>query len=416
MSSSGVPPRFYLVLWALILVLVPFYFFGKTPVPQTLTSVAANRTELSEKVEGGVMQAADYVMGVLLLALLAGPGYGMLPAHLPAVRAFACFVAYAALVNLSWSVLTLNLSILQYTAYYVYGLLVFMAFLVLYARFRERLLWVTFHGIAASLLLQAVLSPVAPDRNAFRRALFYNNPNQLAYFAVVGACLFFLGTRHFRVKGWYQGCVYAAAGYLALLSLSKSAFPSLAFLVVLVLLKRPLVLLIGLPLLGFVLAAALNVPRDTAPDMVRNLQDRIATREVDETAAGRGYDRLLNHPDYLFFGAGEGGYQRFQSELISELHSSYGTLLFCYGVVGTALFTWGLVLVCRRTDFVSALSLVPVFIYGLAHHGLRASLFWVLLASLYCVGKAGRGASPGRDRPAYRVERPCRQLSTARSL
>src|SRR5438477_3990917 len=117
MSSSGVPPRFYLVLWVLILVLVPFYFFGKTPVPQTLTSVAANRTELSEKVQGGVMQVADYMMGVLLLALLASPGYGMLPAHVPAVRTFACSVAYAALVNLSWSVLTLNLSILQYTAY-----------------------------------------------------------------------------------------------------------------------------------------------------------------------------------------------------------------------------------------------------------------------------------------------------------
>src|SRR4051812_16083651 len=111
MGSSGLPPRFYLVLWGLFLVLVPFYFFGKIPVPQTLTSVAANRTELSEKVEGGVMQAADYMIGVLLLALLAGPGYGMLPAHLPAVRAFACFVAYVAFVNLTWSVLTLNLSI-----------------------------------------------------------------------------------------------------------------------------------------------------------------------------------------------------------------------------------------------------------------------------------------------------------------
>src|SRR5205823_307858 len=96
--------------------------------------------ELSEKVEGGVPQAADYVMAVLLLALLAGPGYGVLPAHLPAVRAFAGFVAYAALVNLAWSALTLDLSILQHTAYYAYGFAVFLAFLTLYARFRERLL------------------------------------------------------------------------------------------------------------------------------------------------------------------------------------------------------------------------------------------------------------------------------------
>jgi hypothetical protein len=416
MGSSGAPPRFYLVLFALFLVLVPFYLFGKTPVPQTLSSLAANRAELSEKVEGGVPQPADYVIAALLLALLAGPGYGMLPAHLPAVRAFACFVAYVALVNLAWGVLTLNLSIVQYSVYYVYGVLVFLAFLVLYARFREQLLRVTFHGVAASLLLQAVLSPLAPERLGFRRMVFFNNPNQLGYFTVVGACLFYLGTRHVRMKGWYQACVYGAGGYLALLSLSKTAFLSLTVLAVLVLLERPLVLLLGPPLLGFLLAAALYVPRDIAPSILRNLQDRLTRQEVDETIAGRGYDRFLSHPEYIFFGAGEGDYQRFRSELISELHSSYGTLLFCYGVVGTALFTWGVILVCRRTDVMSALCLAPVFTFGLAHHGLRANLFWVLLASLYCAGRAGGGAGTVRGRAVPRVTPTCRQVSTARPL
>src|SRR5438093_10653221 len=110
MSSSGVPPRHYLVLWSSFLVLVPFYFLGKTPVPQTLSSLAANMAELSEKVEGGVPQLADYVMAVLALTLLGGRGYGVRPVHLPAVRVFACFLAYAALVNLAWTCLTLNLS------------------------------------------------------------------------------------------------------------------------------------------------------------------------------------------------------------------------------------------------------------------------------------------------------------------
>src|SRR5947199_9998661 len=115
MSNAEASPRFYLVLWASFLVLVPFYFLGKTPVPQTLSSLAANLAELSEKVEGGVPQLADYVMAVLALALLGGRGYGVRPAHLPAVWAFAGFVTYAALVNLAWSCLTLHLSILVNT-------------------------------------------------------------------------------------------------------------------------------------------------------------------------------------------------------------------------------------------------------------------------------------------------------------
>jgi hypothetical protein len=414
MSNAEVSPRLYLVLWLSFLVLVPFYFLGKTPVPQTLTSLAANLAELSEKVEGGVPQLADYVMAVLALALLGGRGYGVRPAHLPAVRAFACFLAYAALVNLTWSCLTLNLSILQNTVYYVYGFVVFFVFLALYARFGERLLRLTFHGVAASLLLQAVLSPVAPDPRAFRRILFFNNPNQLGYYAVVGACLFYLGTRHFRTNRWYQACVYAAVTYLALLSLSKTALLSLGVLAALALLERPLALLLGPLLLGFFLAVTLYVPRDLAPPLLRNLQDRMTRQEVDETIAGRGYDRFVSHPEYVFFGAGEGDYPRFRSELISELHSSFGTILFCYGVVGAGLFTWGLVLVCLRTDLRSALCLLPVFIFGLAHHGLRFNLFWVLLGCLYCVGKAGREAVPAQTAAAPRVEHSYRQLSTVR--
>jgi hypothetical protein len=273
---------------------------------------------------------------------------------------------------------------------------------------------VTFHGVAASLLLQAVLSPVAPDSSAFRRTLFFNNPNQLGFFSVAGACLFYLGARHMRVREWYQVCVYAAAAYLVVLSLSKTALLSFGVLVIVVLLERPLVLLIGPPVLGFLLASALSVPRDSAPGILRNLQDRISTREVDETPEGRGYDRIVNHPEYLFFGAGEGDYQRFRSELISELHSSYGTILFCYGIVGAALFTWGLSLVCRRADILSALCLLPVGVFALAHQQLRYNLFWVLLAVLYCVGKAGRGAAPGRARAAPRFGHSYRRLATVR--
>jgi len=212
---------------------------------------------------------------------------------------------------------------------------------------------------------------------------------------IVSACFFYLGTRHMRVSGWYQACVYVAGAYLVLLSLSKTALLSYGVLIVLVLLERPLMLLIAPVLLGFIVAAALNVPRDSAPAIVRNFQDRINTREMDESVEGRGYDRIVNHPEYLIFGAGEGDWQRFQTELVSELHSVYGTILFCYGIVGTALFTWGLFLVCRRTDALSAMCLLPVFVFGLAHQQLRFNLFWVLLAAVYCVGKAGRQAAVG---------------------
>ena len=119
--------------------------------------------------------------------------------------------------------------------------------------------------------------------------------------------------------------------------------------------------------------------------------------------AGRGYDRLVNHAEYLLLGAGEGSYNRFQSELPgSELHSSYGTLLFCYGLVGALLFSLALLLVCGL-QVRWMLYLSPVMLFGLFHHGLRFTLFWVLLAYVCCLAwsklqPAGRCSDPGLAR------------------
>ena len=115
-----------------------------------------------------------------------------------------------------------------------------------------------------------------------------------------------------------------------------------------------------------------------------------------DTLAGRGYDRMGKYPEYLFFGAGEGAYGRFQSDLYdSEIHSSLGSLLFCYGIVGAGLFACALLPLARR-DPLTALYLVPAFVHGFTHQGLRFAFFWVMLAFLYCVAASRRAGQPER--------------------
>src|SRR2546422_1043712 len=81
------------------------------------------------------------------------------------------------------------------------------------------------------------------------------------------------------------------------------------------------------------------VPADSGLSLEERVLKRLASQGKEESMEMRGYDRMTNHPQYLLFGAGEGAYYRFQSAWPRELHSSYGTLLFCYGIFGTALFT-----------------------------------------------------------------------------
>ena len=63
-----------------------------------------------------------------------------------------------------------------------------------------------------------------------------------------------------------------------------------------------------------------------------------------------------------------------------ELHSSAGTIFFCYGIVGTVLFgvfSWRVI---QRGRLRYVLMLLPASAYGLTHQGLRFTLLWVLLA------------------------------------
>src|SRR5205823_5827535 len=77
-----------------------------------------------------------------------------------------------------------------------------------------------------------------------------------------------------------------------------------------------------------------------------------------------------------------GAYERFRSELYgSELHSTYGTLIFCYGIPGAGLFTLGLLMI-GRSDPRVAVFVLPALVHGVGHHGLRFAFFWATLAFL----------------------------------
>ena len=53
----------------------------------------------------------------------------------------------------------------------------------------------------------------------------------------------------------------------------------------------------------------------------------------------RGYNRIYEYPEQILLGAGERGRWRFGPGHEHELHSSFGTVLFSYGIVGFVLFS-----------------------------------------------------------------------------
>jgi hypothetical protein len=165
------------------------------------------------------------------------------------------------------------------------------------------------------------------------------------------------------------------------ISASRAAAGGVAVLLVLMLFSNPKIL-VAACLAGAAVVSGVG----PVADAIEASQDRVLNRSSRSDASffqERGYDRIWRNQQYLLLGAGEGGLSRFDDTAYvknMEIHSSAGTILFSYGIVGALLFlvfTWRLIRGARAR---LVITLLPPLLYTGAHQGLRFTMLWVVLA------------------------------------
>lgn len=352
--------KIQLILLKLFILLVPYYFF-----------------------RSGTPQIADYVMLSLIVITIVSSRSFFSVFKIKAVKFFALFAIYSLIVNLSWILFHGDTSVYIHSIFYIFNVLLFstLVYLGLKNDITTRII-VKYSGY--SILLLTIISIIFLEISGYRQTLFFNNPNQLGYFSLTYGTLYLYGIQFHKINKYFSITVMLAVTYLTVLSLSSAAMLGLflLYLIYAVLYFRKYsVYVLGI----MVLSVAIYNPikeTDLLGPVVRNAEHRITTigRSSDDNLAGRGYDRIINHPGYLLFGAGEGATSRFDSVLPGELHSSWGVLLFSYGIVGLFLFGLG---IYKTNNLRSILFFLPIVFYGITHQGLRATQLWILLALFF---------------------------------
>jgi hypothetical protein len=351
-----------LILWSLYVLLFPVYYLPSgLPQPSAVVIVLLAPLVFA-RFDGRVFAAAR------------GP-----------VRALGVFLLYVIAETLIWTVLesayTLSArnGFLIVPIWYLFDFLVFLLTLLLYRRYRERFVKVTLWLVLISVMVQSGFALVITAAHGARGKLLFNNPNQLGFYAVLSATLITFGRGRVRLNNKLVAAGLVACAYLGLLSASKGALLAIGLLVAVGILSNPRMI---------ILAAAAMLLLLAVSNPVSEALDRTTSRfgRTDELGMleSRGYDRIVNHKEYWFLGAGEGDYQRFEDTTVigdHELHSSGGTIFFCYGIVGALVFLNFVWQIVRRAPFRRSLLLLPAFVYGLSHQGLRFTLLWVLLAT-----------------------------------
>lgn len=365
-----------LALWAMVLVLMPIYVW-----------------------QSGRPQPAD-LLSLAFIPLIARKPRPSLPSFLRRVLvALFSFAGYAALVNLAWGVLLLNYDVRKvgavgFASFYLFNAYIFGICIYLFLKYRSRFIVVTVWATVAALALQVLGYVVRGPTSGFREPLMFNNANQLGYYALLSATLIAFAYRKGRLPVWLAGGAVSMCVLLAALSLSKAAMLGSVAVAAVAAFRRPVLL----AAVAVVLLAGARLGDPTA--LVERVEMRMNDfgRSYDDTPQGRGYSRIEQNPQYLVLGAGEVGHDRHNRDIAGELHSSVGTLIFSYGLIGTILFCVFLWRALRLVPWSDLVFFVPIFAYGLTHQGIRFRLFWILLAIACVLGVEAQRARALRRR------------------
>jgi hypothetical protein len=358
-----------IIFYGLFLLLFPFYFFPS-----------------------GNPQIADIIIILIffiaLLSLLINKFKLVIKIN-KIIKLFFFFILYVFFVNIIWFLILNQYSLLIYTSYYFYNFIVFILFIWLYRRYKGFFLNIAYRAICYSIIIQSFLSFFIINWNYFRQTLFFNNPNQLGYYSLLSLTIFWVGKNIFKTTKLFSLLTLFSGIYLLSISLSSAAILGGIILFIIVFLKYkfnvlPIILVLLISTSFFYFYQTNLFPLET---ILANLEKRITTigQSPDDSLAGRGYNRIINHPYYLIFGAGEGEFSRFKDQITGEIHSGITTILFSYGIIGLTIlffFFWNCFKFVGLKYFVF---LFPAFFYGLSHQNFRFSPLWVLVAFIICL-------------------------------
>lgn len=366
-----------LLMWQGFILTFPFYLF-----------------------DSGKPQLSNFFIVGGLIWLISRGKVTLIPAARTVLRFCFAFVFYTFLVNSAHAIAYQDHTFWQASLFYIYNGMVFWFALVLYSTYGRRFVWATYQATIICIAIQAPLGLLLMGQGFSRSTIFFNNPNQLGYFSLLCATIVTVCSWVIPIKTWQLGGLYVAVLYFSVLSLSKAAMGGVGIMMALALITSPK---IGISMAAIV--GGLISFTTVADTLVANATRRLGGigTQADDNIGARGYERIYEFSQFVPFGAGESYFTRFTVHGGQEIHSLWGTILFCYGIIGATLCALFIYFSCRGASW-RVWPLLPIAFYAITHQGGRFTLLWATLAVFWCtlhylrtVGPDGSPLQPRHD-------------------
>ncbi len=315
-------------------------------------------------------------------------------------KMFILIIVYQLLINIfsyfMWSGETVeSFSLIKNNLYYIFNFLL-MVYISTLSYFGDKKV---IRGITKGLTLSMIVILVGLILNigTSRNASFFNNPNQLGYYAILVITSTAL-LENIYTK--FQKVICITISFLSILMCtSKAAIIAVVIFYIvyygtkkklgmkkLKINIRKIIFVSCLFVLGIIFVVKF---KDILLGYTNVLLERLKpiVEGNSNLGSGRGYDRVKEIGLSILWGVGEGAFYRFSIMNGNETHSSYATIIVSYGIIGFGFYIVFLKKIIREKYFEFFIIFSGVFVYWISHNGLRSSLLWILLVLRYEIKK-----------------------------
>ncbi|MCI0427261.1 MAG: hypothetical protein L0Z46_04530 [Nitrospiraceae bacterium] len=331
----------------------------------------------------GLPQVSDAFFAGFIATSLFAAGYR--PTNHLFLLLLCVFVFWVFSVTTFWAVYLLLPWGMLHALYIIYNAIICWQ-VAAHTATSDKLLKAVAVAALVSLCVQALLIVALPSESS-RATGSANNPNQFAYWALNAMAVSLLASHYWSVFRKWAVLATTAATIVVLHSISKaSAAALIMFLAMLSLQSRKgrVLVAVGLLLTPLIILTPSQISISDS-DLYNRWRVRILERgeglNISEMVTHRKYDRLFEHPEYLVLGASAVRPDRPRDKEDKEIHSTFANLAYSYGVIGLLLFL-GIVAAAIYGNLHNAVFLLPAFVYGFTHNGIRSTLLWVLIGLL----------------------------------
>ena len=344
----------------------------------------------------GVPQPAHFLIAASIIFSIIGKGkFFVWNKRDRGLSALYFLMAYMAAVNFSFALAYFSLDFILSTLYSIFGLVIFLQTRKIIAgnNFGTRAVSV-FAAAGLLILFGLALAGIGEFKFFPRYNAFFNDPNQMAFWALCVAAILLVSMRSSRLCGVL---IFTATIFIIIKSASRSGLVGFSFLLSGYMLslfsKNRSSNTANLIIFGLFSSLAIIILSylvySSNSESLSYIFDRVDSTDAIEQADIRGYTRLLENPEYLLLGAGQGLDTRFVAQG-NEIHSTPAGILFYYGIAGFSSFIVILYSVASglRT-YEKLIFFAPIF-YSFSTFGFRTPIFWVYLGVFYVVAIKNR--------------------------